>query len=113
MSQIFPKMIDNVQVDRIINPTNDFIYIKIAFSIFENINFVDETWDSQYSYTYVVPETAFNYMVITDASTGVTFVNCKLGDNSINFAVGEYVNITGNPYDLQSIVDSIQLAIGV
>ena len=112
MSQIFPKMLDNVGV-QLVSGTNDLVYVIIVVTVYENINLVDVAYDSQISQRYVTPQSQFSYVTTRDQDTNrVLQINCKLGDLAINFSDGEYVNNLGQVYDLDLVYDAIFNEIG-
>ena len=112
MSQTYAKMINEATISATVVTSNGIPFIQFFFQVYENINIVNETYDSYNDYTYVAPISKFyiDTMIPTD-SPNYNQVNLKFGDSSVSFNQGDYVNTDGTLFNPSVIVSLINFVL--
>jgi len=113
MSETYAKLLDYPHAS--IGSSNNTTFFNFSYAVYENVNLVDETWDSLNNYSFFGSLSSFSYSVITDGNQGGKMVQIiiNLGNTSLTFSDGEYVSNNGDLLDLNVIFSEIQTALGL
>jgi hypothetical protein len=110
MSQTYAKLLDNPTAS--IKTSNSINYLQFSFRVYENANIVDQTWDSLNTYTFTAPLTKFSYTNTNDADSGLWLnANFQFGKTAVIFNNGEYVDTSGNLYNIGDIISAIEVVL--
>jgi len=110
MSQIYPKVLDDIGVSVLF--TNGIAYIYFGIVVYENVNNDTLQYDSANTTRTYTPLSEFTYTSILDENTNkIIQVTVECGAYTFVFNDGEY-QYQSNPLNLDEVIHSINSALG-
>jgi hypothetical protein len=112
MSQTYAKVINQNNITASIIASNNISFIQFNFEVYENLNLVDETYDSRNYYSFITPLTKFTWNNTNEADSGLYIqVNLQFGNTLVSFNRGEYADTNGDIFDPNTIYGIINSAL--
>lgn len=113
MGRVYPQAIDIQEVAATTFITNNVPYFSFAYSVYENIDLDNGTWDNKNTYSYWMPLNSFSYNYVNDADNGdIAYISMNCNGVQLQFNYGEQINLDGTVFRLSDILGKIQNALG-
>jgi hypothetical protein len=92
----------------------DIPYFYFGYSVYENINLDNGTWDNKNTYVYMMPMNSFSYNYVNDAENGdIAYISMNCNGIQLQFNYGEQINLDGTALRLTDVLTKIIAALGI